>query len=135
MERYYMEGHRKLARDKLYREAERGLQPISWGSLGLGHGTVLCAGPIEMLALEQYNASLEFDLALVRGVGFTPEMRELLDAHQSALACRLEQARHYGMLVCRAFFQIHVVSKGMPNMVCRIHSQEIVELVERFLNG
>ena len=133
-----------ITRERLYKEAERGLLPISWGSLGLGHSqvafTLLRAGPIETLALEDFKDILEFDLALDRGFNthgrFTVEMRELLDAHKFARAARREQARHYGMLVCRAFFQTATVSGGMPDLVrSRAHVQEVVELVEEFLNG
>jgi len=53
-----------------------------------------------------------------------------------ARTCRMEQARHYGMLVCRAFFRTATVSEGMPSLVHSVaYVPEIVKLVEEFLNG
>ena len=134
----------RLARCNMYREAGIGLLPISWGSLGLGHClpvfAFLRAGPLETLALEEMRGIMEYGLALDHCFEthrrFTEEMRELRDAHRAARAARAEQARHYGMLVCRAFFQTATVSQGMPDLVrSRAYAQEVVELVEEFLNG
>ena len=72
------------------------------------------------------------------GVSFTAgsELRELRDAHRAAMAARREQARQYGMLVCRAFFKTTTVSQGMPDLLLsRAYAPVIVELVEEFLNG
>ena len=100
---------------------------------------LLRAGPLETLALEDFKDTLECEFAVDRGFEkhgrFTAEMWELLDAQRSARAARRELARHYGMLVCRAFFQTATVSGGLPALVrSRACAQEIVELVE-FLSG
>ena len=130
----------QLTRSRLYQEAERGLRPISWGSLGLGHIKEVFALPLETLALEDFKDTLESEFAVARGFEkhgrFTAEMWELLEAQRSARAARREQARHYGRLVCRAFFQTTTVSQGMPDLLLsRAYAPVIVELVEEFLNG
>lgn len=139
-----VEQTQRLARCRMYGEAERGLQPISWGCLGLGRGQavyqLLCAGPLETLALEDFNGIMEYRRALDDCFDthrrFTEEMRELRDAHRAAMAARCEQARHYGMLVCRAFFQTTTVLQGVPDLLrSRAYAPVIVELVEEFLNG
>lgn len=129
----------EATRDTLYGRAERGMLPICWGSLG--HGI---PGPIEALALEQHNANEEYRrarkldtiLTPVRGPRCTPEFAKVIRDYLEARMCRMELARHYGMLVCRAFFRTATVSEGMPSLVrSGAYVPEIVELVEEFLNG
>ena len=48
----------QLTRSRLYQEAERGLRPISWGSLGLGRIKEVFALPLETLALEDLKDTL-----------------------------------------------------------------------------
>lgn len=133
------EGTLQETRDTLYGRAQRGMLPISWGSLG--HGI---PRPIETLALEQHNANEEYrrarklDIILrpERGGRCTPEYAKVRRTYLKARVCRMEKARHYGVLVCRAFFQTATVSQGMPDFVrSRAYVPEIVKLVEEFLNG
>ena len=137
-----IEQTRRLARCRMYGEAERGLQPISWSCLGLGRGQavyqLLCAGPLETLAQEDFDGIMRFDRAMDHCFIHRRfrELRELQYAHRAAMAARREQARQYGMLVCRAFFQTTTVSQGMPDLLLsRAYAPVIVELVEEFLNG
>ena len=140
----------KEFRDEFYLHAERGLQPISWDALlpGPGTGAALRARPIEMLALQQCKADQERRVACdhFRSTLLTVssprsmerwlrEADECLVAHWSATVRRREQAWHYGMLVCRAFFKSTSasVSALVPDKVAR--AQEVVELIEQFITG
>ena len=133
-------------RDVLYQQAGIGLRPLSWGSLGLGPGmgAVLIAGPLEKLAWEEFKAEQEHGGAMEHFLSIrtsnTAErliwLRQAEDtqlAHMSVAWRRREQARHYGMLVCRALFKIIPVLPHVPEKVARY--QDVLELVEQFLNG
>lgn len=133
----------------LYEEAEQGLLPIHWDALGLED--VFWAESIEALAAKQLQEnvdraeSLELRLLLGerRSRAFFPERWErfletedqLDAARQEARLRRSEQARHYGMLVCRAFFKVtaagHLAKvKAAPKL-----SPPILTLIDQFLKG
>ena len=136
-------------RHDLYWHASIGLQPISWKVLGLGDRPN--ARPIEMLIREQVEATMKYWQAVAR---FDALPRPMWNADQHALeeyaarsyerdarqavyasanSRREEQAQHYGMLVCRAFFKITSVSALVPDKVAGL--QDVVELIEQFITG
>ena len=120
----------KHYRHELYRHASIGLQPISWKVLGLGDRPN--ARPIEVLIREQVEATVKFWQA----VDALPRLMRNADRHAvyaSAGGRCAEQARHYGMLVCRAFFKITSVSALVPDKVAGL--QDVVELIEHFITG
>ena len=139
----------KHFRHDLYRHASIGLQPISWKVLGLGDRPN--ARPIEMLIREQVEAAVEYWQAVVCFDALPRPMRNAdqhaLDeyaarwcehndrwaVYASANSRRAEQARHYGMLVCRAFFKITSVSAVVPDKLAGL--QDVVELIEQFITG
>ena len=136
-------------RHDLYRHASIGLQPISWKVLGLGDRPN--ARPIEMLIREQVEATVKYWQAVARFDALPRPMRNAdqhaLDeyaarwcehndrwtVYASANSRRAEQARHYGMLVCRAFFKITSVSAVVPDKLAGL--QDVVELIEQFITG
>jgi len=134
---------------RMYEDAEQGLLPIRWDTLGLG-GT-FWAEPIEALAAEQLRenvdraASLELRLILGQHISraFFPERwerfleseDELDAARQKALLRRSEQARHYGMLVCRAFFEVTAAEHLAKEKAALKLSPPILTLIDQFLKG
>ena len=133
----------------LYWHASIGLQPISWKVLGLGDRPN--ASPIEVLIREQVEAAVEYWQAAVCFDALPRPMRNAdqhaleeyaarsyeRDARQAVYASansrREEQAQHYGMLVCRAFFKITSVSAVVPDKLAGL--QDVVELIEQFITG
>ena len=136
-------------RNDLYWHASIGLQPTSWKVLGLGGRPN--ARPIEMLIREQVEATVKYWGAVARFDAlprpslnaaqdaldeYAARSHELYDrqnVYSSANPKRSEQAQHYGMLVCRAFFKITSVSALVPDKVAGL--QDVVELIEQFITG
>ena len=137
-------------RRHLYREAARGLEPVLWGLFQDPGATGLLAEPIEKLVRDQWNQYMEVRQFVVKTQAAAPPMHSVAtisvpwmtrrfaifaanQLYQQEKALRQEQARHYGMLVCRAFFKF-TVREHMSEEAGRL-SLEVVELVEQFLNG
>ena len=139
-------------RHGLYQEAGRGSEPLLWRVVFQGHGETCppLAEPIEKLARDQWNQYLEVREFLRETLAVAPSillatrisfawitrrfaMSAARQLYWKEKEIRREQARHYGMLVCRAFFKF-TMREHMSEEAGRL-SPEVVELVEQSLNG
>ena len=136
-----------------YLDAQEGMWPLSWRRLELGPSTRtehFHAEPLRRLEEQQALAYLRYAQQRQRLASNRKEAAsadeiwridhdlDVLDL-ASALECvkRREEARHYGMLLCRAFFQPIAIDQ-IPKEQFRVPvdrlSPEIVQLIEQFLN-
>ena len=138
----------------LYKEAERGMYPLSWGDL-FPHDDkrtlVFVAEPIERIAQEEWSQHAKFweiqqraptGSSRVTNGNVTLDYAQLVSGcrYRKARELRLEKLRHYGMLVCRATFRPLTMREHLPeNLLWWTSSPRlppgIVELVDEFLNG
>ena len=137
---------------ELFRALTRGLQPLLWTSLGQG---TMNQDPVVMkLARQQVEATARHHqlwqhysrMVEDRGsdhgkiIGLIeddprPEDRKMLlemEGVYDYIAQRNEVARHYGMLLCRAFFKRHMALEHLQPHVALPH---IDVMIEEFLNG
>ena len=126
---------------QLYAEARYGMLPTSWSDLGLGPEEFYLE-PIEVLASKQLQDDNEHCerchefRRFVEDPEFSPSDSQLgelalvlLDLSSKAES-RREQARHCGMLLCRAFFK-YTESDTPVNSF----SPEVVESILEYLRG
>jgi hypothetical protein len=136
-------------------DAELGMWPLSWRALvGPGPWHPWACGrfhaePIRRLEEQQVLADLRFAQQRERLVSDRNEAAsaeqiwrnlhdcDVLDLAEARDCCkRREEARHYGMLLCRAFFQPIAMDQILQEQLC-VHvdrlSPELVELIGQFL--
>ena len=134
-------------------DAELGMWPLSWRAL-VGPGPWargrFHAEPMERLEEQQVLANMRFAQQRERLVSARNEAAsaeqiwrnlhdcDVLDLAEARECCkRREEARHYGMLLCRAFFQ-PIAMDQIPQEQLRDHvdrlSPDLVELIGQFLN-
>lgn len=137
----------------LYKEAESGMWPLSWGSM-FPHDdkrtVVFVAEPIERIAQEEWSQHAMFwkiQRRAPRGStrftmgNVTRDYAQLVSGvrYRKARELRLEKLRHYGMLLCRATFRLTMREHLPEDLLWWISSPRlppgIVELVDQFLNG
>ena len=129
----------------LYIAADRGLEPLSWGLFQDPGTTGLpLAKPIEKLPRDLWNPYMKTRKLLCGSsrqghlrctwwiITRRRHRRPAKQLYRKEEAIRQEQARHHGMLVCRAFFKF-TMREHMSEEACGL-SPEVVELVEQFLN-
>ena len=132
---------------ELFRGVTYGLQPLLWTSLG--QGTMNQDPVVMMLARQQVEATARHhqlwqqysrmveDRGSDHGVEEDPrpEDRKMLlemEGVYDGIVQRNEVARHYGMVLCRAFFQRHTALEHLPPHVAFPHIEDIIE---EFLTG
>ena len=104
--------------NELEHQARYGMLPLSWGSLSTED---VYAAPLELLLVRQLADDEQAKLIRFRYNG------ALLDLAASS-ELRKEQARHYGMLLARAFFQT-----ASEEVLLDRFPQEVVKCIEQFL--
>lgn len=144
---------------QIYSEASQGMKPVSWGSLGLIIGadnveTAFYADDIEELAADQLQDDYKYDESVklckeIRqqleiserppGALTDDEIWKMLDdiitiqrEYEKAMWSRRERARHYGMLICRAFFQ-HINIETQQGFWKRLPF-DVLDIIEQFVN-
>ena len=126
-------------------EAEKGLTPLTWCSLGgskTGH-----VMPLRRMArkLSGIGNTLQEQCKYVQWLGANSEhhfvwmceknnMDVMEASYWKKRAILMEQARHYGMQLCRAFFRELAVREHLPPKEAGRLPQTVLELVESFLN-
>ena len=126
-------------------EAEKGLTPLTWCSLGgskTGH-----VMPLRRMArkLSGIGNTLQEQCKYVQWLGANSEhhfvwmceknnMGVMEASYWKKRAILMEQARHYGMQLCRAFFRELAVREHLPPKEAGRLPQTVLELVESFLN-
>lgn len=136
-----------------YLDAALGMWPLSWRGLELGPGTRtenFHSEPLQTLEEQQALANLRFEQRRERLASDRKEAAsteeiwrnihdcDVLDLAEARECCkRREEARHYGMLLCRAFFQPIAMDQILQEQLC-VHvdrlSPELVQLIGQFLN-
>lgn len=126
---------------QLYKEARYGMLPISWSVLGLGPEEFYVE-PIEMLASKQLQDDNEHCerchefRRLVEDPENSPsdsklgELTSVLLGFASRSESRREQARHCGMLICRAFFK-----NTEADIAVYGFAPEVAESILEYLSG
>ena len=131
---------------ELFREIKYGLQPLLWTSLG--QGAISQDPVVMMLARQQVQATArhhqlfqQYYRMVVEDRGpdggqedpMTEDRKLLLEVEgvHAGMFQRNEVARHYGMVLCRAFFKRDTALEHLPPHVA---VPDIVELIEEFLN-
>ena len=136
-----------------YLDAQQGMWPLSWRRLDLGPSTRtehFHAEPLRRLEEQHALAYLRYVQQCQRLASNRKEaasadeiwrinhdLDELHLADARGCVKRREEAWHYGMLLCRAFFQ-PIAMDQIPQEQFRVPvdrlSPEIVQLIEQFLN-
>lgn len=144
----------------LYRAASQGMLPISWESMGFRVGEdTFYAGLLEALAVDQWRDHVRFEDAhkqyldlqhqLAGGNDGRPylaltgdEIVVLLESNmdvrrgiRQAMLERREHAHHFGMILCRAFFNMDVVAAASEWSHRVGYMPEIMGMIEEFVNG
>ena len=132
---------------EMFRGLKYGLQPLLWTSLGLG--PISQDHVVMMLARQQVKATArhhqlwqQYD-RMVEDRGLDDEVEEdpmtedlemllEIDSVYDGIVQRSELARHYGMVLCRAFFKCDTALEHLPPHVA---VPDIVGMIEEFLNG
>ena len=112
----------------LYKEAESGMWPLSWGNL-IPHDDkrtlAFVAEPIERIAQEEWSQHAKFwkiqqraptgsTRATIGNVALDYAQLVSGTRYRKARELRLEELRHYGMLVCRATFRPLAMREHLP---------------------
>ena len=142
---YGYEANLELARIEFYVAAEEGLKPLKW--LHLGASKTVNVMPMERLAreLSRIGKRLQEQCEYVQWLGAnsqhyfvwmceTSNMDYMAASYVQKRAILMEQARHYGMQLCRAFFRELVVREHLPPKEAGRLPQTVLELAESFLN-